>query len=58
MRFIGNIETTVGQVVKDLEAIAKNHPDDVLRFPLVCTSFFDGLIIPDDCENVNSKNRK
>ena len=34
MRFIGNIETTVGQVVKDLEAIAKNHPDDdVLRFP-------------------------
>lgn len=34
MRFIGNIKTTVGQVVKDLEAIAKNHPDDdVLRFP-------------------------
>ena len=34
MRFIGNIETNVGQVVKDLEAIAKNHPDDdVLRFP-------------------------
>lgn len=33
MRFIGNIETTVGQVVKDLEAIAKNHPDEVLTFP-------------------------
>ena len=34
MRFIGNIKTTVGQVVKDLETIAKNHPDDdVLRFP-------------------------
>ena len=34
MRFIGNIETTVGQVEKDLETIAKNHPDDdVLRFP-------------------------
>lgn len=33
MRFIGNIKTTVGQVVKDLEAIAKNHPDEVLRFP-------------------------
>lgn len=33
MRFIGNIETTVGQVVKDLETIAKNHPDEVLRFP-------------------------
>ena len=33
MRFIGNIETTVGQVVKDLETIAKNHPDEVLTFP-------------------------
>lgn len=33
MRFIGNIKTTVGQVVKDLEAIAKNHPDEVLTFP-------------------------
>lgn len=33
MRFIGNIETNVGQVVKDLEAIAKNHPDEVLTFP-------------------------
>lgn len=33
MRFIGNIETTVGQVVKDLKAIAKNHPDEVLTFP-------------------------
>jgi len=33
MRFIGNIETTVGQVVKDLEAIAKSHPDEVLTFP-------------------------
>ena len=33
MRFIGNIETTVGQVVKDLETIAKNHPDVVLTFP-------------------------
>ena len=32
MRFIGNIETTVGQVVKDLETIAKNHPDVVLTF--------------------------
>ena len=32
MRFIGNIETTVGQVVKDLETIAKNHPDEVLTF--------------------------
>ena len=33
MRFIGNIKTTVGQVVKDLETIAKNHPDVVLTFP-------------------------
>ena len=33
MRFIGNIETTVGQVVKDLETIAKNYPDEVLTFP-------------------------
>ena len=33
MRFIGNIKTTVGQVVKDLETIAKNHPDEVLTFP-------------------------
>ena len=33
MRFIGNIETNVGQVVKDLETIAKNHPDEVLTFP-------------------------
>ena len=33
MRFIGNIKTTVGQVVKDLEAIAKNHSDEVLTFP-------------------------
>ena len=33
MRFIGNIETTGGQVVKDLETIAKNHPDEVLTFP-------------------------
>ena len=33
MRFIGNIETTVGQVVKDLKAIAKSHPDEVLTFP-------------------------
>lgn len=33
MRFIGNIETNVGQVVKDLETIAKNHPDEVLSFP-------------------------
>lgn len=33
MRFIGNIETNVGQVVKDLKAIAKNHPDEVLTFP-------------------------
>ena len=33
MRFIGNIEMTVGQVVKDLETIAKNHPDEVLTFP-------------------------
>ena len=32
MRFIGNIKTTVGQVVKDLETIAKNHPDEVLTF--------------------------
>ena len=32
MRFIGNIETNVGQVVKDLETIAKNHPDEVLTF--------------------------
>ena len=30
MRFIGNIETTVGQVEKDLETIAKNYPDEVL----------------------------
>ena len=33
MRFIGNIKTTVGQVVIDLETIAKNHPDEVLTFP-------------------------
>ena len=33
MRFIGNIKTTVGQVVKDLETIAKNYPDEVLTFP-------------------------
>ena len=33
MRFIGNIEMTVGQVVKDLETIAKNYPDEVLTFP-------------------------
>ena len=33
MRFIGNIKTTVGQVVKDLETIAMNHPDEVLTFP-------------------------
>lgn len=33
MRFIGNIETNVGQVVKDLETIAKNYPDEVLTFP-------------------------
>ena len=33
MRFLGNIETTVGQVVKDLKAIAKNHPEEVLSFP-------------------------
>ena len=33
MRFIGNIETTVGQVEKDLETIAKNYPDEVLTFP-------------------------
>ena len=33
MRFIGNRKTTVGQVVKDLETIAKNHPDEVLTFP-------------------------
>ena len=36
MRFLGNIETTVGQVVKDLKAIAKSHPDEVLTFPLLC----------------------
>lgn len=35
MRFIGNIETTVGQVVKDLKAIAKSHPDEVLTFPVM-----------------------
>lgn len=33
MRFLGNIETTVGQVVKDLKVIAKSHPDEVLTFP-------------------------
>ena len=33
MRFIGNIETNVGQVVKDLETIAKNYPDEVVTFP-------------------------
>ena len=33
MRLRGNIETNVGQVVKDLETIAKNHPDEVLTFP-------------------------
>ena len=32
MRFIGNIETPVGEVEKDLETIAKNHPDEVLTF--------------------------
>ena len=33
MRFIGNIKTTAGQVVKDLETIPKNYPHEVLTFP-------------------------
>jgi hypothetical protein len=33
MGFIVWIETNVGQVVKDLEAIEMSHPDEVLTFP-------------------------
>ena len=32
MRFLDSIKTTVGQVVKDLKAIAKGHPDALLSY--------------------------
>ena len=33
MRFTGNLETNVGQVLKDLEVIVKSSPDGVLSYP-------------------------
>ena len=49
MRFIGKIETNVGQVVKDLEVIVKSHPDADISYYITGTRVLRSGILLLEC---------